>query len=68
MKKSEIWLAILASIGVGAATFYKMAKDNDSVQQTMENILPSLSNTLSDESQKDKQNSDTQSLGPHGMS
>lgn len=65
MKRSDLWLTLLASIGVGAATFYTMSKNNTSLSQTVKNIAPMLSNMNSQSS------NDTQqlgSLGQHGMS
>lgn len=66
LKKSELILPLLASIGVGAATFYTMSKNNGSISKTVENVAPLLSN-LSNESNQN-QNSESGSLGQHGMS
>lgn len=66
LKKSELILPLLASIGVGAATFYTMSKNNGSISKTVENVAPLLSN-LSNESNQNK-NSESGSLGQHGMS
>ena len=64
MKKSDLILPLLASIGVGAATFYTMSKNNGSISKTVENVAPMLSN-LSNEA---GENDDSGRLGQHGMS
>lgn len=43
MQKSGIWLPLIASIGVGAATFYTMSKNNQNLGQTMQKVLPFVS-------------------------
>ncbi len=37
------WLPILASIGVGAAAYYTISRNNHSVRQTMQKVLPFVS-------------------------
>lgn len=64
MKKSELILPLLASIGVGAATFYTMSKNNSSVSKTVESVAPILTNLTNDSSN----NTESETLGPHGMS
>lgn len=64
MKKSELILPLLASIGVGAATFYTMSKNNGSVSKAVENVAPILTNLTNDSSA----HNETETLGPHGMS
>lgn len=67
MKKSDLILPIIASIGVGAVTFFTMSKNNNSVSKTMENVAPMISN-LSSESSEQQDENNHNSLGPHGMS
>lgn len=43
MQKNSIWLPLIASVGVGAATFYTMTQNNMSIGQTMEKVMPMLS-------------------------
>jgi len=64
LKKSDLILPLLASIGVGAATFYTMSKNNNSLTKTVENVAPMLSNMTGQSSQ----NNESETLGPHGMS
>lgn len=64
MKKSELILPLLASIGVGAATFYTMSKNNGSITKTVENVAPILTNLTNDSSS----HNESETLGPHGMS
>ncbi|WP_405100498.1 hypothetical protein [Oceanobacillus sp. FSL H7-0719] len=40
MKRNGIWLPLLASIGVGAATFYSMSKNNQGLDQMMQQFMP----------------------------
>ncbi|GEM_PF-4421324 len=52
MKKNGIWLPLIASIGVGAATFYSMSRNNNQgVDQLMQQFVPGNS-TNSDSSSK----------------
>lgn len=64
MKKSDLIVPLLTSLGIGAATFYTMSKNNNSVSKTVENVAPILSNLNDDSSQHDEK----ETLGPHGMS
>lgn len=43
MKRNGIWLPLIASIGVGAATFYSMSKNNQGnqgIDQMMQQFVP----------------------------
>ncbi|MDY0405294.1 hypothetical protein P5G51_007675 [Virgibacillus sp. 179-BFC.A HS] len=55
-----IWLPLVASVGVGAATFYSMTKHEQGLGQTMQKMIPFV-NQMSGAQ-------DSQTLGPHGMS
>lgn len=68
LKKSDLILPLLASIGVGAATFYTMSKNNGSISKTVENVAPLLSNLSDQSGNQSDQNSDAGALGQHGMS
>ncbi len=39
-----MWLPIIASVGVGAAAYYSMTKNNQSLGRTVQNVLPFMSN------------------------
>lgn len=39
----KMWLPLLASIGVGAATYYTISKNNHSIGQTVQKIMPFVS-------------------------
>lgn len=43
MQKNGIWLPLLASIGIGAATFYTMSKNNQNLGQTIQKVVPFVS-------------------------
>ncbi|SET82403.1 hypothetical protein SAMN05216389_13319 [Oceanobacillus limi] len=43
MQKNGMWLPIIASVGVGAATYYTMTKNNQNIGQTMSKMLPFVS-------------------------
>ncbi|WP_158591819.1 hypothetical protein [Oceanobacillus halophilus] len=38
--RNQNWLPIIASVGVGAATYYTMTKNNQSLGQTVQKVLP----------------------------
>lgn len=57
-----MWLPLLTSIGVGAATYYTISKNNHSIGQTVQKVLPFVSEMSTG------RNSDSGNLGPHGMS
>ncbi|MFA1820264.1 hypothetical protein ACDX78_08780 [Virgibacillus oceani] len=77
MQNNGVWIPLIASVGVGAATFYSMTKHNQNLGQTMQQMIPLVSqmngggnqqsqmNTNSDGGQ---QQSQSQQLGPYGMS
>lgn len=60
MQKNGIWLPLLASLGVGAATYYTVSKNNQSIGQTIQKVIPLVSEI--------SEGDNTQQLGPHGMS
>ncbi|MBO1003281.1 hypothetical protein ACFSKI_22745 [Pseudogracilibacillus auburnensis] len=43
MKRSDMWLTLLASVGVGAAAFYTMSKSGQPMNKAMETVAPMLS-------------------------
>ncbi|MBU5468602.1 hypothetical protein KQI49_17475 [Virgibacillus sp. MSJ-26] len=61
--KNGIWIPIIASVGVGAATFYTMTKNNQTVGQAVQKMIPFVSQMGGDSGQ-----SGAGQLGPHGMS
>lgn len=72
MNKSDMWLTLLASIGVGAAAYYSISKSNKPIEKAIENITPMLTNTQasaqkSTHSMSNHYERDT-TMGPHGMS
>lgn len=60
MQKNGIWIPLLASLGVGAATYYTVSKNNQSIGQTIQKVIPLVSEI--------SEGDNTQQLGPHGMS
>lgn len=69
MNRNEIWLPLIASIGVGAATFYSMSKNNSNnnqdIGQAIQQFMPGSSGGQNTSSNSDN-NSGVQ--GPFGMS
>ncbi|WP_084715648.1 hypothetical protein [Virgibacillus sp. SK37] len=63
MQKNGMWIPIIASVGVGAATFYTMTKNNQNFGQTMQKMIPFVTQMSSNGNQ-----SNSQQLGPFGMS
>lgn len=57
-----MWLPIIASVGVGAATFYTMTKNDQNIGQAMQKMIPFVSQMGGDTSEN------AQKLGPYGMS
>ncbi|MEC5421875.1 hypothetical protein QGM71_00015 [Virgibacillus sp. C22-A2] len=43
MQRNGMWLPLIASVGVGAATYYTMTKNNQSIGQTMQKMIPFVS-------------------------
>jgi len=69
LKKSDIWITVAASLGVGAATFYTMSKSTKPLNKAVESVTPILSNMAGDHSEQSNQNkSTTETMGPFGMS
>lgn len=62
MQKNDMWLPIIASIGVGAATYYTMSKNNHSIGQTFQKVVPFVTQM------SNNNGNDSQQFGPHGMS
>ncbi|SHF80707.1 hypothetical protein SAMN05216225_100594 [Ornithinibacillus halophilus] len=63
MQKNGMWLPLIASVGVGAATYYTMSKNNQNLGQTVSKVVPFISQLTTGNS-----NSNSQKLGPYGMS
>jgi CHASE3 domain sensor protein len=66
MQKNGMWLPILASVGVGAATYYTMTKNNQNFNQTIEKMVPLVTQMSGSSKIQDGEN--TEQLGPYGMS
>jgi len=64
--KQGIWLPLLASVGVGAATYYTMTKNNSNFGQTVQKMAPIVASMGSGNNQNEGQQSGQ--LGPFGMS
>lgn len=58
MQRNTMWLPLIASIGVGAVTYYAISKNNHSVGQTFQKVMPYISQMSNNSGQ----------LGPNGMS
>ncbi len=64
MERNNNWIPLLASVGIGAATFYSMKRSNRDLGQTVQKMLPLVSQI----SNMNMEQTDSQTLGPHGMS
>ena len=62
-----IWLPLIASVGVGAATYYTMTKNNSNLGQTVSKIVPLVA-AMGSTNQNKVQRSESGQLGPFGMS
>jgi len=45
-----MWIPLIASVGVGAAAYYTLSKKNHTIGQTMEKVLPFVSEMSSSSS------------------
>jgi len=43
MQKNGIWLPLIASVGVGAAAFFTMTRNNQGIGQAIQKIVPFVS-------------------------
>ena len=61
-----MWIALLASVGVGAATYYTISKSNNPINKAVQSVAPMLTGltTMNNNNQSDQ----TEQLGPFGMS
>ncbi|WP_152657217.1 hypothetical protein [Oceanobacillus sp. CFH 90083] len=64
MEKNSIWIPLVASVGIGAATFYSMTNQHQNVGQALQQAAPFFSSKPNASSGK----KDSESLGPFGMS
>lgn len=70
LNKSDMWITLLASLGVGAAAYYTISKSNKPVDKALESVVPMFSNMneTNNEASSSVQESEKQTLGPYGMS
>ena len=70
MKKSDMWLTLLASVGVGAAAYYTISKSDKPMSKAVESVAPMLSGVTNNNTNFNNSNNNSGSgqLGPHGMS
>jgi len=43
MEKNGMWIPIVASVGVGLATYYTVSKNHQTIGQTVQKVLPIVS-------------------------
>ncbi|MBR3120064.1 hypothetical protein [Oceanobacillus profundus] len=68
MQKNGAWLPLLASVGVGAATYYTMTRNNQNLGQVAQKFLPFMSGGMGGNNSNSGNNSSSGSMGPFGMS
>ncbi|PWA13579.1 hypothetical protein DCC39_00280 [Pueribacillus theae] len=59
MQQQKIWIPLIASVGVGAATFYSMTKNGKSMGQTMQQMVPFVA-SMGGQSPQSMQGTNTQ--------
>lgn len=40
MQKSNVWIPLITSVGVGAATFYTLSKNNHGMEAALQKVMP----------------------------
>lgn len=75
-----MWVPLIASIGVGAATYYSVSKNKQDFNQALQEILPVVSRMSNGDNgnstnyqaapnmASNQITSNTEQLGPYGMS
>ncbi|MFC2948700.1 hypothetical protein [Virgibacillus sediminis] len=43
MRRNEMWLPLIASVGVGAATYYTMTRNDQNFGEAMQKMIPLVS-------------------------
>jgi len=43
LNNKNMWIPLVASIGVGAATYYAVSKNNQSIRSAVQQVLPIVS-------------------------
>lgn len=64
MEKNSIWLPLVASVGIGAATFYSMTNQQQNVGRALQQAAPFSAPNKN----RGSGNKETETLGPFGMS
>lgn len=60
-QQKGIWLPLIASVGVGAATFYSMTKSGKGMGQTIQQMVPFVAGMKNNQSsQKSNEQTSTQ--------
>ena len=60
LQQQKIWIPLIASVGVGAATFYSMTKNGKGMGQTMQQMVPFVASMGGQSSQNNMQGTNTQ--------
>jgi len=48
VNKNNIWIPLVASLGVGAATYYALSKNNQNIHSAIQQVLPIVSQMTND--------------------
>lgn len=51
MQKSNMWIPLITSVGVGAATFYTLSKNNHGMEATLQKVMPFLTQMTGNDQQ-----------------
>ncbi|HLQ71305.1 MAG TPA: hypothetical protein VK142_05850 [Bacillota bacterium] len=80
MQTNSMWVPLIASIGVGAATYYSVSKNKQDFNEALQEILPVVSKMsnagngnnnnyqVASNMATNQASSNTEQLGPYGMS
>ncbi len=51
MQKNNMWIPLITSVGVGAATFYTLSKNNHGMEATLQKVMPFLTQMTGNDQQ-----------------
>jgi len=51
MQKNNMWIPLLTSVGVGAATFYTLSKNKSGMEDALQKVMPFISQITGNDQQ-----------------